>query len=76
MYPKTPYGWYNKLVRGYPYNKKTAHLLDYTFKPNPRLLSTLGNSVSKDRLTEGQKRKAAMLDLKSLFESVRKRDKR
>ena len=41
MYPKTPAGWYNVIVRGYPYNEKTAHILDYTFKPSPRLLSTL-----------------------------------
>jgi hypothetical protein len=43
MYPKTLYGWYNKLVRGCPYNQKTAHILDYTFKPSSRLLSTLAN---------------------------------
>jgi len=43
MYPKTLYGWYNKLVRGYPYNEKTAHILDHTFKPSSRLVSTLVN---------------------------------
>lgn len=47
MYPKTIYGWYNNLVRGYPYNKKTAYILDNTFKPNDRLLSTIENR--KDR---------------------------
>ena len=41
MYPKTLYGWYNKLVRGHPYNEKTAYILDYTFKPSTRLLSIL-----------------------------------
>jgi len=43
MYPKTLYGWYNKLVRGYPYNEKTANILDHTFKPSSRLVSTLVN---------------------------------
>lgn len=41
MNPKTPYGWYNLVVRGYPYNEKTAYLLDQNFNPNRRLLSTL-----------------------------------
>ena len=41
MNPKTPYGWYNMIIRGYPYNKKTAYLLDHNFKPSQRLLSTL-----------------------------------
>ena len=43
MYPKTLCGWYNKLVRDCPYNEKTAHILDHTFKPSSRLLSTLTN---------------------------------
>ena len=41
MNPKTPYGWFNLVVRGYPYNEKTAYLLDQNFNPNRRLLSTL-----------------------------------
>jgi hypothetical protein len=41
MYPKTIYGWYNNIIRGYPYNEKTAYILDHTFKPNSRLISTL-----------------------------------
>jgi hypothetical protein len=41
MHPKTLCGWYNKLVRGHPYNEKTACILDNTFKPSVRLLSTL-----------------------------------
>ena len=41
MYPKTICGWYNKLVRGHPYNEKTAYILDNTLKPNKRFLSTL-----------------------------------
>lgn len=49
MYPKTIYGWYNKLVRCYPYNEKTAHILDHTFKPSPRLLSTLVNQNWKTK---------------------------
>ena len=43
MNPKTPYGWFNMVVRGYPYNDKTAYLLDQNFNPNRRLLSTLVN---------------------------------
>ena len=41
MYPKTFYGWYNKLIRGHPYNEKTASILDNTIKPNKRYLSSL-----------------------------------
>ena len=41
MNPKTPYGWFNVVVRGYPYNERTAYLLDHNFNPNRRLLSTL-----------------------------------
>ena len=43
MHPKTFYGWYNKLVRGYPYNEKTAYILDYTFNPSTKFLSVLQN---------------------------------
>ena len=41
MRPKTFCGWYNKWVRGHPYNRKTAYILDRSFKPSKRLLSTL-----------------------------------
>ena len=41
MNPKTLYGWFNVVIRGYPYNKKTAYLLDHHLNPNRRLLSTL-----------------------------------
>jgi hypothetical protein len=41
MHPKTFFGWYNRVIRGHPYNEKTAHILDTTFRPSPRLLSTL-----------------------------------
>ena len=41
MYPKTFCGWYNRLIRGHPYNEKTATILDNNFKPSPRLLSIL-----------------------------------
>ena len=41
MNPKTLYGWFNVVVRGYPYNENTAYLLDHNFNPNRRLLSTL-----------------------------------
>lgn len=52
MYPKTFYGWYNKLVRGYPYNEKTAYILDRTFKPSPRLLSTLEDRNFRKKSTD------------------------
>jgi hypothetical protein len=51
MIPKTPYGWFNMVVRGYPYNEKTAYLLDHNFNPNRRLLSTLVDQKKKIKLT-------------------------
>lgn len=51
MYPKTFYGWYNKLIRGHPYNEKTAYILDFTFKPSTRLLSTLEDKKRSINLT-------------------------
>ena len=59
MHPKTLIGWYNVLVRGHLYNEKTAHLLDHTFKPSPRLLSTLGerNRRNKSSLLKIKKRR-------------------
>ena len=51
MRPKTARGWYNKFVRGYPYDEKTAHILDHTFKPNPRLISTLVDRKKQLRAT-------------------------
>ena len=41
MLPTTLKGWFNTIVRSYPYNEKTADILDHTFRPSPRLLSTL-----------------------------------
>ena len=67
MYPKTPYGWYNKIVRGYPYNEKTAHILDHTFKPSLRLLTTVDRSISEDRLLKGKKFKATLSSVRSLL---------
>ena len=52
MHPKTFYGWYNKLIRGYTYNEKTAHLLDRSFRPNRRLLSTLENEKDTIKLSK------------------------
>jgi len=52
MYPKTLYGWYNKIVRDYPYNEKTAHVLDHTFKPSSRLLSTLVDREGRTKSSE------------------------
>lgn len=52
MHPKTFYGWYNKLIRGYTYNEKTAHLLDRNFRPNRRLLSTLVTEKDTIKLSE------------------------
>lgn len=46
MYPKTLCGWYNKLVRGHPYNEKTAQILDNNFRPSSRLISTLTDRKS------------------------------
>ncbi len=52
MHPKTLYGWYNKIVRDYPYNEKTAHVLDHTFKPSSRLLSTQENRDWRTKSSE------------------------
>jgi hypothetical protein len=41
MHPTTFKGWYNTLVRGHPYNEKTAYILDHTFKTSTRFLSTM-----------------------------------
>jgi hypothetical protein len=49
MYPKTIYGWYNSVIRGYSYNEKTAYMLDHTFKPNARLISTLENKKHREK---------------------------
>lgn len=72
MYPKTPYGWYNKIVRGYPYNEKTAHILEHTFKPSPRLLTNIDKSVSEDRIIKSKKYKATMSNVRSLLRQHRK----
>lgn len=58
MHPKTISGWYNNIIRGFPYNEKTAYFLDHTLKPNPRLLSTLENRKHRDKSsnTKGIKR--------------------
>ena len=52
MHPKTFYGWYNKLIRGYTYNEKNPHLLDRNFRPNRRLLSTLETEKDTIKLSE------------------------
>lgn len=59
MHPTTLKGWYNTIVRGYPYNEKTAYILDHTFRPSPRLLSTLVDRRSKaeSNLSRWEKRK-------------------
>jgi hypothetical protein len=49
MYPKTIYGWYNSIIRGYSYNEKTAYMLDHTFKPNARLISTLEDKKHREK---------------------------
>jgi len=49
MHPKTFYGWYNVLVRGYNYNEETAYLLDHTFRPNHRLLSVVEKQGKKPK---------------------------
>jgi hypothetical protein len=51
MNPKTPYGWFNMVVRGYPYNERTAYLLDQNFNPNRRLLSTLFEKKKEYKFT-------------------------
>ena len=73
MYPKTPYGWYNKIVRGHPYNERTGKLLDFTFKPDPREVNKLNTPLSNDWLTRGEQRKADKTNLSSLLEPFRKR---
>ena len=69
MYPKTLYGWYNRLVRGYPYNEKTAHILDHTFKPNPRLLSTLANRKRWITSSNLKKHKAIRYSIKAMLKT-------
>jgi hypothetical protein len=51
MNQKTLYGWFNMVVRGYPYNEKTAYLLDQNFNPNRRLLSTLVDQKKEFKFT-------------------------
>lgn len=49
MYPRTIFGWYNSMIRGYPYNDKTAYILDHTLKPNARLMSTLEKRKHREK---------------------------
>jgi hypothetical protein len=55
MNPKTPYGWRNRIVRGYPYNKKTAGTLDFTCNPDPNKVRRLNNLSSPIPLKKGTK---------------------
>lgn len=74
MHPKTPYGWYNKVVRRYPYNESTAHLLDHTFNPNPRLLTTMDRSASEKRTIRKKIFKMTMSNVNFLLRQHRDAD--
>lgn len=52
MRPKTLFGWFNMLVRGYKYNEETAYILDHTFRPNHRLLSIIETRRQKNKSSE------------------------
>jgi hypothetical protein len=67
MYPKTPYGWYNKIIRRYPYNEKTRYILDHTFNPSPRLLTAIDKSLSENWVVKNKKYKATMANVRSLL---------
>jgi hypothetical protein len=75
MYPKTLYGWYNKIVRGYTYNEKTARILDSTFNPSPRLLSTMGRQQPTGRPMKNKTNKAKLSGVRSLLKQHRKAEK-
>jgi hypothetical protein len=75
MYPRTPYGWYNVFVRGYPYNERTAPILDHMFKPSPRLLSTFGRSSPERRTADNNRSKATMAEVRVLLAASRNKDK-
>lgn len=46
-FPKTPYGWFNKVVRGMPYTDRTAKLLDFSVKPDSSLVDNMNRGASK-----------------------------
>lgn len=71
MYPKTFCGWYNKIVHGYVYNKKTASLLDCTFNPSPRLLSMLDRSCPVRKIMKNGK--AKLSDVKVLLKQSKEK---
>jgi hypothetical protein len=67
MQPKTFYGWFNKVVRRYPYNEKTAKLLDHTFNPSPRLLTTIDRSALEKRTLRKKAFKTTMSGVSALL---------
>ena len=68
MQPTTFRGWYNKVVRRYPYNEKTAKLLDHTFNPSPRLLTTIDRSALEKRTVRKRAFKTTMSAVNDLLE--------
>lgn len=75
MYPKTVYGWYNKIVRGYSYNERTAIILDNTFNPSPRLLSTMDRRQPIGRIMKNKTNKAKLSSVRSLLKQHREEEK-
>ena len=67
MYPKSFYGWYNKLVRGHPYNYKTQFILDHSFKPSKRSLSALEDRHRSNEPTVLNKKKLPLHALLSVL---------
>ena len=72
MVPKTFYGWYNVIVRGYAYNDKTATILDDTFRPSPRLMSIVDRHQPRRRVRKNKNSKATRAAVKSLLKQQRK----
>jgi len=67
MRPTTFYGWYNKVVRRYPYNEKTAELLDQKFNPSVRQLTALDRSALRSGVNRRKSFKATMSGVNTLL---------
>lgn len=73
FYPKTPYGWRNKIVRGLPYNGRTAKILDLTCNPDPRLVRNLDQTTfAKKKFNKKSVEKPSeRLNAKGSFEKIK-----
>lgn len=73
FYPKTPYGWRNKIVRGLPYNGRTAKILDFTCNPDSCVVRNLDQTTftKKELNKKNFEKPSERLNTKADFEKIK-----